>query len=79
MEDHTAATEPMADAAPDPQETKPPCLEELPAQATPAPKPPPVRPGAFADDEILPVFEAALDLPHLSAAVISTAAMEKIQ
>ena len=79
MEDHTAATEPMADAAPDPQEKMPPCLEEPPAQATPAPKPPPVRPAAYADDELLPVFEADLDLPHLSAAVISTAAMEKIQ
>jgi len=79
MEDHTAGTEPVANAALDPHETKPPCLEEPPAEAAPAPKPPPVRPAAFTDDEILPVFEADLDLPHLSAAVISTAAMGKIQ
>jgi putative transposase len=79
MEDHTAGTEPVADAALDPQKTKLQCLEEPPAKAAPTPKPPPIRPAAFADDEILPVFEADLDLPHLSAAVNSTAAMEKIQ
>lgn len=33
----------------------------------------------FADDEILPVFEADLDLPRLSAAVISNADLGKIQ
>ena len=32
------ATEPVADVAPDPQETKPPCLEEPPAEATPGTK-----------------------------------------
>ena len=64
----------MADAALDLQEKKPQRLE-----AAPAPTPPPVRHTAFADDEILPVFEADLDLPHLSAAVISTAVMGKIQ
>ena len=74
MEDHTAGTEPVANAALDPRVTKPQCLEEPPAEATHAPKPPPVQPAAFADDEILPVFEADLDLPHLSVAVISTAA-----
>jgi len=79
MEDHTAGNQPVVDVTLDPQEMKPPCLEEPPAEAAPAPKPPPVRPAAYADDEILPVFEADLDLPHLSAAVISTAAIEKIQ
>jgi hypothetical protein len=48
-----------------------------PAEPGPPPEPPPARGGAFADDEILPVFETALDLPRLSAAVISTAAMEE--
>ncbi len=32
---------------------------------------------ALVDDEILPIFEADLDLPHLSAAVISTAAVKE--
>jgi hypothetical protein len=40
---------------------------------------PPVERGTFADDEVLPVFEADLDLPRLSAAVISNAAMEERQ
>ena len=55
------------------------CRKSHTQKRLPHREPPPVRPAAFADDEILPVFEADLDLPHLSAAVISTAAMEKIQ
>jgi putative transposase len=49
------------------------------AEAEPPPERPSGRCDAFVDDEILPVFEADLDLPHLSAAVVSTAPVEKIQ
>jgi hypothetical protein len=45
----------------------------------PATKRASARCDAFGDDEILPVFEADLDLPHLSAAAISIAAKEEIQ
>ena len=34
---------------------------------TPAPDLAPALPDAFNDDEILPVFEANLDLPHMPA------------
>jgi putative transposase len=49
------------------------------AEADTPPERPSCRWDAFVDDETLPVFEADLDMPHLSAAVLSTAAMEKIQ
>ena len=52
------------------------------AEASPA-SPPVARPDAFADDEILPVFEADLDLPHpVVASVIAvqnTSGMEESQ
>ena len=84
LEDHTAgaasgaaadATRGRPETQPDPTEhpgerTKPPA-GVLPAEA------PPAGGGAFADDEVLPAFEADLDLPHLSAAVISKAATEE--
>jgi hypothetical protein len=41
--------------------------QRAPAEASPAPSPA-ARPDAFTDDEILPVFEADLDLPHLAVA-----------
>ena len=75
----------VADVTRDPRETPPHPAEDVgerskpPAEPGPPPEPPPARRDAFADDEILPVFEADLDLPRLSAAVISTAAMEEIQ
>jgi putative transposase len=85
LEDHTtgavttaASTEFVGHSTPEHRETKPQwtgdsgdCQTRL-AEATPAPKPL-AHPDAYIDDEILPVFEAALDLPHLSAAVFSTA------
>ncbi len=37
----------------------------MPADASPAP--PEARPDAFTEDEVLPVFEANLDLPHMPA------------
>lgn len=37
------------------------------AEASPAPDPVPAQPDAFADDEVLPVFEANLDLPRVPA------------
>ena len=39
--------------------------EQMPADASPAP--PEARFDAFTDDEVLPVFEANLDLPHMPA------------
>ena len=92
LEDHTAGTtsgavsaEIVADVTRDPRETPPHPAEDVgerskpPAEPGPPPEPPPARRDAFADDEILPVFEADLDLPRLSAAVISTTAMEESQ
>jgi hypothetical protein len=38
-----------------------------------------MRSISIVDDEILPVFEADLDLPHLSAAAISIAAKEELR
>lgn len=46
--------------------------QKPPAGESPAPKPP-ACPNAFTDDEILPVFEADLDLPHLAVAGAVTA------
>jgi len=81
MEDHTAATirdvvsagivshtGDVAEGHPKPA-----------AEADPTPRTPSPRRDALVDDEILPVFEADLDLPRLSAAVISNAAMEEGQ
>jgi hypothetical protein len=51
---------------------------KAPTEADPTPpRTPSPRCDALVDDEILPVFEADLDLPRLSAAVISNAAMEE--
>ena len=67
----------------DPRETQPHPPEgtgerpKPPAEPGRPSEPPPARRDAFADDELLPVFEADLDLPRLSAAVISTTAMEE--
>ena len=90
LEDHPAgttagavSTEIVSGDARDPRETQPHPAEDTgeppkpPAELGPPPEPPPARRVDFADDEILPIFEAALDLPRLSAAVISTAAMEE--
>lgn len=44
-----------------------PALEVMPANANPTPNPAGAWPDAFTDDEVLPVFEATLDLPHMSA------------
>jgi len=90
LEDHTAeptsaavGAEIVSGDARDPRETQPRPAEDAgqppkqPAEPAPPPEPSLARRDAFADDEILPVFEAALDLPRLSAAVISTAAMEE--
>jgi putative transposase len=44
-----------------------------------APAAPPPKCESSSDDESLPVFEADLDLPRLSAAIISSAAMEESQ
>ena len=58
------------------------CRRRPTAEASPA-SPPVARPDAFADDEILPVFEADLDLPHpVVASVIAvqnTSGMEESQ
>jgi hypothetical protein len=67
----------------DPRETQPHPPEgtgerpKPPAEPGRPSEPPPARRDALADDELLPVFEADLDLPRLSAAVISTTAMEE--
>ena len=84
MEDYTTATpsevasaEPVGSGNPESRDD-PGEHQKPPAGESPAPKPPACL-NAFTDDEILPVFEADLDLPHPSAAVLSTASMEKIQ
>ena len=84
MEDHTAGTtsdvvsaEIVGDSAANRRETQPHPADATgehpkpPAGVDPAAEQPSARCDAFADDEILPVFEADLDLPHLSAAAIS--------
>ena len=76
MEDHVAATasevastHPVGDGAPDPA-TQPHLTNGIwerqkpPAVASPSSEPSAARPNAFADDAVLPVFEADLDLPH---------------
>ena len=79
MEDHTTATisdvvspEIVSHIADTAKGHPKPGAEAIPARRTPSP-----RHDALVDDEILPVFEAPLDLPRLSAAVISNAAMEE--
>jgi hypothetical protein len=80
MADHTATTASNVvtgeivsliadDAGADP---KPPTEAGPMPLGTPSP-----RRDALVDDETLPVFEADLDLPRLSAAVISSVAMEE--
>ena len=90
LEDHTAGrTSGAVDAeivsrdARDPRETQPHSAEDTgerpkpPAEPAPPPELPAARRDAFADEEVLPVFEADLDLPRLSAAVISSTATEE--
>jgi putative transposase len=48
-----------------------------PTEVDSTPRVPSARRDALGDDEILPVFEADLDLPRLSAAVLSSAGMEE--
>lgn len=90
MEDHTAGTtsdvvsaEIVNDDTADRGETQSHPADDTgehpkpPAEVDPAPERPPARCEAFVDDEILSVFEADLDRPHLSAAAMSTAAVEE--
>lgn len=90
MEDHSDGTtsdvvsvEIAGDGTADRRETEPRPAHDIgecpkpAAEVAPTAEPPATRRSAFVDDEILPIFEADLDLPHLSAAVISTAAMEE--
>jgi putative transposase len=90
MEDHSAATTPqvaiveiVGDGTADRREpeTDPAggiaVLPQPDAEAAPTAEPPATRRNSFVDDETLPVFEADLDLPRLSAAVISTETMEE--
>jgi putative transposase len=92
MADHTAGTtsdvvsaEIVGDSAANRRETQPHPADNIeehpkpPAGVDPAVERPSARCDAFGDDEILPIFEADLDLPHLSAAAISIAAKEEIQ
>jgi putative transposase len=89
MEDHSAATTPQVasveivdDGTADRREEPDPAgsigvLPQPDAEAASTAASPATRRNSLVDDEILPVFEADLDLPHLSAAVISTATMEE--
>ena len=90
MEDHSARTasdvvgvEIVGNGTADCRETEPHPADDigerpkLAAEVAPTAGPPATRRNVLADDEILPIFEADLDLPHLSAAVISTAAVEE--
>jgi putative transposase len=90
MEDHTAGTtadvvsvEIVGDGTSNRRETEPNPADGIrerpkpPAEVAPAAERRATRHNAFVDDEMLPIFEADLDLPHLSAAVISTAAMKE--
>jgi hypothetical protein len=92
MEDHTAGTtsdivsaEIVVDGTVNHPDTQPYPADdggERPkptAKVAPTPERPSARCGAFVDDEILPVFEADLDLPRLSAAVRSTVSVEESQ
>jgi putative transposase len=81
MEDHTAAptshavaADGVGQTADDAGEHPKPLTEANPAPETPSP-----RRGDFVDDEVLPVFEADLDLPRLTAAVISATTAEGIR
>lgn len=78
-EDHTAAptsdvvtAEIVGHTADDAGEHPKPLAEVDPTPETASP-----RRGTFVDDEILPVFEADLDLPRLSAAVMAATAREE--
>ena len=55
----------------------------MPAEGSPAPDARLSGPDAFTDDEILPVFEADLDLPHMpvadAVAAKDTSRMEESQ
>jgi putative transposase len=71
MEDHATATalevvstEAVGNDTPDCSENQP----GLPDGTEGPQRAPAARPDAFTDDEILPVFEADLDLPHLAVA-----------
>jgi hypothetical protein len=94
MEDHATATvsepanaQPAADGNPDVSEMQP-CPNATkgprrpPAETSPA-RSPVTSPDAFTDDEILPVFEADLNLPHMAVAGViaakNTSGMEESQ
>jgi len=81
LQDHTSGSASAADALPacdaDPAYSEALSVSavgrgqqgQLPADASLAPIPPEALPDAFRDDEVLPVFEANLDLPHIPAGV----------
>jgi putative transposase len=48
---------------------QPACNRNLPTETSPTPPPLPAQPDAFTDDEVLPVFEANLDLPRVPVEV----------
>jgi len=76
MEDHTVAIIPDVVSAEIVGHTAEDAGEHpKPPDVDPAPQAPSPHHDAPADDEILPVFEADLDLPRLSAAMISAAAV----
>ena len=76
MEDHSAAIIPDVVSAETVGHTTDDAGEHpKPPDVDPAPRTPSPQHDAPADDEILPVFEADLDLPRLSAAMMSAAAV----
>ena len=78
MENYTTATTPEAASAEPVSSGNPESRDDAgesqrpAAGENPAPKPP-TCPHAFTDDEILPVFEADLELPNLTVASALTA------
>ena len=52
-------------------------LEDAPVDAKPDLSPEPMHVATFSDDEVLPVFEANLDLPRVPVKLVESEEMRK--
>lgn len=87
LEDHAGKSSATISIQPAPKENSDHCdvtlvcatpfTEDAPAEASSTPRPTSVRSALFSDDEILPVFEASLDLPTVPAELGEPTEMHK--
>jgi putative transposase len=80
LEDHTGKPFPAISVQPtsDVSSSRAICMvEDAPAQARPVLPPEPTHIDAFSDDEVIPVFEANLDLPRVPVELVELMEMRK--